>query len=87
MQATATSKRSKRIRPTKRLANATEPNKGPWDPNNVNKRCPATILAASRIANVAGRITFLTLSITTITGIKKAGVPVGTRWASKLLYW
>jgi len=60
---------------------------GPWDPNNVNNKWPATILAANRIANVKGRIIFLTVSIITITGIKNLGVPVGTKWANKLLYW
>jgi len=28
-----------------------------------------------------------TVSNTTITGIKNLGVPTGTKWASKLLYW
>jgi len=60
---------------------------GPWEPNKVNRRCPATILAASRIDKVIGRITFLTVSIMTITGIRNEGVPRGTKWANKLLYW
>jgi len=60
---------------------------GPWDPKSVNNKCPATILAASRIESVPGRITFLTVSITTITGIKATGVPLGTKWANSLLYW
>jgi len=45
------------------------------------------MLAASRIDSVIGRITFLTVSIITIIGIKNEGVPRGTRWANKLLYW
>ena len=59
----------------------------PWDPNNVNNKCPATILAANRIDKVNGRIILLTVSIITITGIKNPGVPLGTKWANKLLYW
>jgi len=87
MQATATSKSNKRISPTNNPIKVIIPNNGPWEPNKVNNKCPATIFAANRIANVAGRITFLTLSIITITGIRNLGVPVGTRWANKLLYW
>ena len=45
------------------------------------------MLAANRIDSVIGRITFLTVSIITIIGIKNAGVPKGTRWANRLLYW
>ena len=60
---------------------------GPWDPNNVNNKWPATILAANRIDNVIGRIIFLTVSIITIIGIKNEGVPKGTKWANNLLYW
>ena len=52
---------------------------GPCDPSNVNNKCPATILAASRIDRVPGRITFLTVSIITITGINATGVPLGTK--------
>ena len=63
-----------------------KPNRGPCEPSKVNSKCPATILAARRIANVAGRITLLTLSIITITGIRKLGVPTGTKCANKLLY-
>jgi len=59
---------------------------GPWDPNNVNNKWPATIFAANRIERVIGRITFLIVSITTIIGIRKAGVPTGTKCAKRLLY-
>ena len=60
---------------------------GPWDPNKVNNKCPATIFAANRIDKVIGRIIFLTVSIITIIGIRNLGVPKGTKWANKLLYW
>ena len=60
---------------------------GPWDPNKVNNKCPATIFAANRIDKVIGRIIFLTVSIITIIGIKNEGVPKGTKWAKRLLYW
>jgi len=60
---------------------------GPWEPKSVNNKCPATILAASRIERVPGRMTLLTVSIITITGIKATGVPLGTKWANNLLYW
>lgn len=53
----------------------------PWLPNKVNKRCPAIIFAAKRTAKVPGRITDLTDSISTITGISTLGVPTGTKWA------
>jgi len=48
------------------------------------KRCPATILAASRTDSVIGRIKFLTSSIITIKGIRTSGVPDGTRCAKNL---
>lgn len=51
-------------------------------PNKVNRRCPAIILADKRTANVPGRIIFLIVSIITIKGINKEGVPWGTRWAN-----
>ena len=60
---------------------------GPWEPSKVSNKCPATMFAANRIDNVIGRIIFLTVSIITITGIKNDGVPKGTKWANKLLYW
>jgi len=55
---------------------------GPWLPSRVNSKCPAIMLAASRIAKVPGRITFLTVSINTINIIKGPGVPCGTRWVN-----
>ena len=60
---------------------------GPCEPNNVNSKWPATILAANRIDKVIGRIIFLTVSIITIIGIKNEGVPNGTKCANNLLYW
>ncbi len=48
-------------------------------------RCPAIILAASRTESVIGRIHLLIISIITIKGINKPGVPKGTRWASIFL--
>ena len=53
----------------------------------MSNKCPATILAASRIESVPGRMTFLTVSIITITGMRATGVPLGTKCANKLLYW
>jgi len=49
--------------------------------NKLNRRCPATMLAESRMDSVIGRIIFLTSSIRTIKFIKAMGVPVGTMWA------
>jgi hypothetical protein len=51
----------------------------------TNNRCPAIILAASRIPKVKGRIIFLNSSIKTINGTRTIGVPLGTRWAKKRL--
>ena len=53
----------------------------PWPPKRDIRRCPATILAASRTANATGRTNNLTVSITTISGTRAPGVPSGTRWA------
>lgn len=58
---------------------------GDREAKRVNKRWPATILAASRTDSVRGRIIFLTSSISTIKGIRRGGVPKGTRWANILL--
>lgn len=60
---------------------------GPCEPSSVNSKWPATILAANRIDKVIGRMMLLIVSIITIIGIKNLGVPTGTKWASKLLYW
>lgn len=56
-------------------------------PRRVKRRWPAIILAARRIAKVAGRMIFLIVSIKTINGIRAKGVPCGTRWASMCLVW
>ena len=61
------------------------PSLGPCPPSNTSNKWPATIFAARRTARVPGRIIDLILSIMTITGIKAAGVPMGTRWAIFLL--
>lgn len=55
----------------------------PDDPNKDNNKCPAIILAVSRIARVNGRIINLMDSIITIKGIKIKGVPCGVRWENK----
>jgi len=55
---------------------------GPCDPNKVNKRWPAIMLAANRIDKVRGRIIFLIVSMHTMNAISKGGVPWGTKWAS-----
>ena len=87
MQATATSNISNRINLTNKILIIIRLILGPWEPNNVNNKWPATILAANRIDKVKGRMIFLTVSIITITGIKNLGVPTGTKCANKLLYW
>lgn len=56
--------------------------KDPVFPSKVINKCPAIILADSRIAKVPGRIMFLIVSIRTIKGIRTGGVPWGTRWAN-----
>ena len=58
-----------------------------WDPNNASNKWPATMFAARRTERVIGRMIFLTVSITTITGIKPEGVPNGTKWAIIVLNW
>ena len=60
---------------------------GPVPPNNVSNRWPAIMLAASRTANVPGRIIFLTVSIKTINGIRTPGVPWGTKCANICCVW
>jgi len=49
-------------------------------PNRLIKRCPAIILAVSRIESVIGRIILLTSSIRTIKFINGVGVPLGRVW-------
>ena len=80
--ATPLSNNLKVINRTSKIINT---NKFTWllsELNKVNRRCPATILAANRTDKVKGRITLLINSITTIKGINATGVPVGTKWAS-----
>lgn len=87
IQATATSNINNKINLIIKINITNIDTFAPWDPNNVNNKWPATILAANRIDSVIGRIIFLTVSIITIMGIKNEGVPNGTRWANNLLYW
>lgn len=49
------------------------------DPTSLSSKCPAIILATSRIERVNGRINRLTSSISTIRGISPKGVPTGTK--------
>jgi len=79
MHATPHSKAIKHNSPTINPLKATPDKAGPCPPSNANNKCPATIFAARRTAKVPGRIIILTVSITTITGIKPPGVPSGTR--------
>ena len=87
IQATATSNINSKINLIIKIIIIIIDTLGPWEPNNVNNKWPATILAANRIDKVIGRIIFLTVSIITIIGIKNEGVPKGTKWANNLLYW
>ena len=48
------------------------------EPKRFINRCPAIMLALSRILRVRGRIRFLIISIRIIKLIKIVGVPVGT---------
>lgn len=54
------------------------------DSRNI-RRCPAVSLAASRSPRAMGCAKRLRVSIMTIRGIKKEGVPWGTRWLRRLL--
>ena len=87
IQATATSNINNKINLIIKIIIIIIDTLGPWDPNNVSNKWPATILAANRIESVIGRIIFLTVSIITIMGIKNEGVPNGTKCANNLLYW
>ena len=77
--ATADSRISRRICVNRRNETIVWDREGPVPLRRVRIRWPASMLAASRIANVPGRITFLTVSISTIRGMSNPGVPVGTR--------
>jgi len=52
--------------------------------SSLSNRCPATMLADSRIDRVIGRMMLLTSSIITMKFIKAVGVPVGTMCVSML---
>ena len=87
MIATADSKISSKIWEIKRRTTKVCVKEGPVPPSKVSKRWPAIMLAANRTASVPGRITFLTVSINTINGIKTPGVPCGTKWANICCVW
>ena len=52
---------------------------GPLLPSRVNSKWPAIIFAVKRTASVPGRIRLLMVSIITINGISRDGVPCGTK--------
>jgi ribosomal protein L30E len=53
--------------------------KGVIEVSRETSKCPAIILAVSRMARVRGRIMFLIVSTSTIKGIKIVGVPLGIK--------
>ena len=87
MIATAASRSKRRIWAEIRIRRTGVEIELPEFPNSVSRRWPAIMLAARRMASVAGRMTFLIVSITTINGIKGPGVPRGTKWANMWLVW
>lgn len=54
-------------------------------PSKLINKCPATIFADKRTDKVIGRIKLLMISIITIKGISRIGVPRGTKWDSMCL--
>jgi len=52
---------------------------GPLLPSKVNSKWPGIIFAVRRTARVPGRIRFLMVSMITIKGINRVGVPWGTK--------
>jgi hypothetical protein len=80
--ATADSNVKSKIWTKRSLETINIPEAAVWLPNRVRRRWPAIILAERRMASVPGRITFLTVSMTTIKDIKAGGVPWGTKWAN-----
>jgi len=52
--------------------------------SRLNRRCPATMLAASRTERVMGRIASLIDSMNTIKKERLIGVPNGVRWQNML---
>lgn len=85
--ATADSKIKRSIWTTSKIATKGDETEAVWFPKRVIKRCPAIILAARRTAKVPGRIILLMVSITTMKGIRAAGVLWGTKWANMCLEW
>lgn len=45
-------------------------------------KCPAIMLAISRMAREPGRTIFLIVSMHAINGVRMVGVPSGIRWAN-----
>lgn len=82
MKATATSKVNKATWVRSRVTKIKFEEEAVWFPKRVISKCPATILAIKRTDRVKGRITFLTLSIKTMKGIRRVGVLCGTIWAN-----
>lgn len=87
MIATADSRIKRAIWPITKNPSKVMARLGPVLPKRVINKWPAIILAASRTANVPGRIIFLIVSIQTIKGIKTEGVPWGTKWANMCCVW
>lgn len=80
MIATADSKKSNKIWTINKNGIKSKFKMDPILPNNVINKCPAIILAVSRMVRVTGRIMFLTVSMQTMKKTKIKGVPWGTRW-------
>jgi len=80
MNATAISRIIKRIWALNIIDKAIILNDCPDDPINDISKCPAIMLAVSRMARVIGRIMSLIDSISTIKGIRIRGVPWGVKW-------
>lgn len=87
MIATADSNNSKIICVINRRLIIIKDKEFPEFPRRVKSRCPAIMLAVSRIAKVPGRIKLLIDSIQTIKGINTLGVPWGIKWANICWVW
>lgn len=87
MYATAISKMNRSIRTTKMspLRTGVLLSSQVAVDNRKSSRWPAVKLAASRSPSAIGWASSLKVSIHTITGIKRDGVPCGTRCLSRLL--
>lgn len=87
MQATPTSniKRRPRIIRVKNLSKGEEAKIQVAVERRNIKRCPAVKLAANRNPSAMGCAIRLSVSISTIIGIRNDGVPCGTKCLSRLL--